>query len=167
MGRGTCATCGGPTGRSNLAVYCLPCAKERGNAQQRAAHMASRKPRPCDDCQADLPIGSRAIFCAACRARRELEYRRTEKYKAHRDRYRLSEKGLRKEQERLERTKEKRLAQMRAYHHAHKSPSPIVQCATLLCGNRFVRGARQGARKFCSDCMRVFYGPAYARRRVA
>lgn len=111
--------------------------------------------------------GRPALFCAPCRKRNDAEaalrYDRSPKGKAA---YRRSYTPRRKilmaawVDAHLEQVRVKKREWARAHRVAR-----VVQCATVLCMNTFVRRGQQGRKTYCDECAVVFFGPANARRR--
>ena len=161
MGLGICATCKGPTNRTKLALYCIRCAMDRSNEKRRESYIKKPRVRPCDDCGQMLEPRTRRIFCDPC-----LRKRRYQCHKPFQQKYNDSPKGQATRAAWHERTRAKRLAQMKAYYHAHKKPAAPKKCETLLCEN-WIPVTRGDRRRFCLSCARVFYGNAYAKRRAA
>ncbi len=137
---------------------CAECQRRHRNELarilQRKKRIARRSKLRCRRC-GDLHGGDgRRRFCAACQIIRNRLYQRrysaTPKGKDRHYRYELVHG-----RERTARARQRRQAR----------PPKVVRCATLLCENTVIRARPATRRKFCLECVRIFWGPAYANRR--
>lgn len=157
-----CARCGLPHGGDWRRKFCLPCAPDAERERARRAYMA-RQPKVCNECGVN-PRPYKCAFCLPCtKIRDDRSHRRTRTRVLARY---LAGRGGDVRAAYLERTRPKRLAQMRAYYVRHRPLTPIVRCQTELCTATFP-ASRGNRRKFCVECVRVFYGPRKARARAA
>lgn len=121
------------------------------------------------------------MYCRPCLPliKRDRSPEAMEKQRARHSRYSKSEKGKEQRRRWIERNvvrfktrrqryweaNRERILARRRERYAQKRVQRVIQCATLLCQGTFVRGPRQGSKKFCDECIRIFYGPS--RRRAA
>ena len=156
----TCLRCQQPAGWRRK--YCIPCYPERERERRRELY-AQQHPRICEECGVN-PRPYKATFCPACvLIRDKRSHKRTRQEVMARY---LAGRGGDVRVAYLERTRERRLAQMRAYYQRHKPPTPVRQCQFELCTNTFP-ASRGDRRKFCVDCVRVVYGRKKAAERAA